>query len=72
MVVFAAALTATRPTARDSAPDNPVLVSTMTPLADGGTFSFPDGITLTVAPGWTIEAVHKATPDELSMIASML
>ena len=44
----------------------------MTPLADGGTFSFPDGITLTAAPGWTIEAVHKATPDELSMIASML
>lgn len=57
MVVFAAALTATRPTARGSAPGNPVLVSTMTPLADGGTFSFPDGITLTVAPGWTIDCM---------------
>jgi hypothetical protein len=33
---------------------NPALASTTTALADGGTVSFPDGVSVTVAPGWTI------------------
>jgi hypothetical protein len=33
---------------------NPVLTSTTKALADGGSVTFPDGISVTVAPGWTI------------------
>jgi hypothetical protein len=35
---------------------NPALASTTKALAGGGSFNFPDGISVTIAPGWTISS----------------